>query len=346
MDKRTIAEATAIPFDEIDDAYDELIKLGIIVTTTDAFQDLSIAPHHTRMLSKSVTDMLPNDVLSCGPFPVNNLVIERAEREFPEERDTRAFLYSMARLCFEKTGSSDLGGYKFSADDESMASLFLDTKTYDIDSPRKFENHSWFFPTGETLNNYNRDVEEENRLSSVSELWSTLVSYGEKLESSKAEDRPENLSYYPSYLLEEWSKFIPSVLLETIHNLYIESSKGLEWKVFQSKEEIFSIIEKAIELYDESNLEHESDYSIDRSVLIKEIFEYNGFFYSNELEIIYNQLIELKFIDENEDGNISVVHDEIHCNFKFPKGWKRRYEKYIVTGSVLFGYLKLSEIVK
>lgn len=347
MDKKAIAHATGVPIDEIENTFDELVKKGIIVSTTGAYIDMNKKPHDVRLLTRPVTESLPEHVLSLGPFAVSNSTIEMMKSKFIDDREMKAFMYSIARLCYEKTGSTELGGYSFSADDENMGGLFLDTSTYDLDNPIKFIRHSWFFPTKDTMESYNeRLVDDSEKINSVSDLWSTLVSYGEGLESSKAEDRPDDLSYYPEKLIEYWQKFIPGVLLFSIQGIYIEASKGLKWKAFQSEDQVIKIIKDQVLHFEKSNDNKLLDYSIDRNLLVKEIFEYNGYSYTYEPEEIYKQLISLNFLLSKGNDEFEVNHEEVICDFKYPKGWKRKYDKYIETGSILFGYLKLSEIVK
>lgn len=83
-------------------------------------------------------------------------------------------------------------------------------------------------------------------------------------------------------------------------------------------------------------------------MLIKELHDYNKILYPITIEDTIEYLLKVGFLCKSEKPNFYRVSMNIPSPkkvFDFPPEWQDRFDKFIETGSVLFAYLSIEEII-
>lgn len=179
--------------------------------------------------------------------------------------------------------------------------------------------------------------------------WNVLIDFEETLQSPTPENISEKFSFSPSDLIGPWSCYLPATVTWVVMNLYVKATKGLSFKPFSKLTNLLNLIRYSLEQAT-TKLEEKYATESEHEVLVKELFDFSGLPYPVNPETMFDVLSRLGFVITSRDGikvEYLVAQDlpEPEKVLQFPDGWFQRLEEFVRTGSILFSYLELDEIL-
>jgi hypothetical protein len=338
-----------MPVEDAANAFTELKSKGILCTPAMSAAELTERQWPVRVVGVPATDPDRPSVISFGPFALDR---ERFDmlKEAVEDSDQLRVLLGFVRLEFEKTGLGATDGYVVEAEEDDL-DRFLATMAYwDIDQPVIGEDFVWILPTVECRRLVEQITEESYSEDDYS-WWDVRVDLGEGIKPRTAVDYPDRYSAVPNALIDSWMRYLPSRTSIVLMSLYQQATQGGTFKALGSFSDTLAAIVRAFEqahrFQDSTKLE--TSYP-DRELLIKELHLHNELPYPVDAATTLDYLQRIGFIVSNQSGtNIeySLIEEPVpaHEVIAIPTGWEEKTNKFLATGSILFAYLSLEEIV-
>jgi hypothetical protein len=256
-------------------------------------------------------------------------------------------LFAFKKLEYEKMGAlwgKDKSSYSLESDEDSLYNYLMLSELWDFNNPIVFDEFVWIVPTEECKSLAERITSEKYDKDDYT-WWDVKLDLGEKLVPTTTEDYPEEFSLYPSDIMEQWSRYLHINAAHALVILYSKASIGGNISPFSCVEEILNILEEVFQSKDVIE-----GTAIDREILIKELCEYNKLPYPIDPHSYFDYFLKLGFIQVKQDKlktEYCLASDmpEPSKILSFPDAWEEKINKYVTTGSILFSYLSIDEIV-
>lgn len=340
-----LSYATLLPHDEAEEIYRLLLRRGVIFTKALSVEDSLSERYPVRLAYIGPSaDRSPSEV-SLGPFAIRR-------EEFPkllkarEKLEEEAFLALMAfkRLEYEKLGAVRRGkkGFAFRADDDSLYEFLSIASFWDVNNPVVCEDFVWILP-GEDCKRFAESLTGQSFSENDYRWWNVYIDYGATFQPETPKDYPQDYSLFPQDLFVRWMRYLTPWTTDALIALYIEASKGGELTPFTDFKELLRVINQALVLAHDDPLP-------DRQLLIKELYDFNALPYPVDAESVFDFLCAVGFLKVKQNA-LKVEYwltedmpdpEEV---LSFPENWEKRVDKFLVTGSVLFSYLSVEEII-
>jgi hypothetical protein len=132
--------------------------------------------------------------------------------------------------------------------------------------------------------------------------------------------------------------------------LYMRATTGGTFRAFSSLAEILDIINQGMERLGPAKDAKSVRSEPDRELLIKELCDFNDLPYPIDAATTFDYLHRLGFVVPEQSGkkveySLAQELPSPEEVLSFPPDWEDRVDKFLTTGSVLFSYLSLEEIV-
>lgn len=258
------------------------------------------------------------------------------------------------RLQYEKlsavwTPDEVKENYSISADDEGFIQLCSLMKFWDLDHPDIRELFVWFKPN-KKCKRFAERITGEKFAQDDYRWWNVIIDFEDKLSAPTSENYAERFSFSPEAMTGEWAQFIPTNLTWAITLLYFEAAKGLKYRAFDNLSDILALIREGMEQEEVGGPIKKHDFALDREVLVKELFDFNKLPYPTNPETAFDFLCRVGFIIQNRNGlkveyALAQVAPDPAKVLSFPQDWEKRVEEFVRTGSIVFSYLSLDEIL-
>lgn len=348
----TLSEDLSIPIDGVVQAADELASAGYAFLPAPAQVQRTSGTITFRILGRPPTDPHRSGLLSLGAFPVKPDYYNRLTADLSEGLSEGALrlVLGIAKLAFESTGGVIEDGFTFQADDESLGALLSLMDNWDINNPVVVGDYYWIAPAPEC-----KLIAEKLTGKSFSEhdysWWDIIVDLGGSLTTESVEESDDWLKRSKE-LSQTWARYLPAQAHIALVIMYLKATLNDEPWAFTSLEQVIAFVEDTFHAAS-SRAEQPLSEAMgpDRELLIKELFDYNNYPYPVDAISMFDFLNRVGFIYIDQSGGTTsyALAEEVPraapC-FLFPPQWEERLQKYLTTGSVLFSYLSLDEIVK
>lgn len=342
-----------VPPKEIKKAYKELKKSGFVYSMAKDYKDIGKKKYPVRAVYSAPSLDLKDNEITLGPFPLSiehyKHTIETLQAECNATDGTDAFVayLGLMKLQYEKTGITG-EDYHFSASDESLVPLLNLLAYFEIDNPYIGDNFVWFYPK-EKCKIIVQNQKGKQPKSGDYSWWNAVVNLGADIKLTDLDDYPDMYSLHPTDLTAKWSKYLPHHVLVTLGILYMKYTVGGTLKPFGRVSVALKALDENIDKHKDQK-EYSGSFP-DRELLLKELYDYNGFDYPVDAKTMFDFLEGLGFIDATTKNNkaiYSLAYDlpDPKARLKFPKGWHDRAKAYLMTGTILFSYLDADEALK
>ncbi len=287
--------------------------------------------------------------LSTGPFAISRHFYETyflGVQAKLKDAEVLSVLSTFMRVEYEKFGvrsSRSKGNFSIVAEDDSFYSVAQMSGIYDLSQPYVYTDYVWFDVTEEFRENGQAEMSEEETIAGEYWWWNTKIAFDEGFDPSVP--KPEDYILIPDWFYELPKRYLPEITQHLLLRLFSHLTLGLRSdNLIISRRELAEIIELLLEEYAEHD--HGTE-NIDRELLVKELCDYNGHVYPVDIDTYISYLQSTSFILPTENESVYKVAEDWTASsvFSIPPKWEEKYIKFVETGSVLFGYLSIDEIV-
>jgi hypothetical protein len=333
-----------MPLEDAVRAFEELRAIGYFFTMAPSAHELGES-YPLRMAIKPPTPE-PSSALSCGPFPVKREVYERMRRELPDVETLRVVL-GFARLAFEKTGVLE-DRYEVSAPEDAMLEFLASMHHWEVEEPHVTQDYVWIAPKL-SLKQLVEEVQGCKYGPADYSWWEVRYDIQQDIVPASISDHPENLIYLPAEF-HKWHRYLPARLILALPYLYSLLSTRGRLRSVAGLDALLSLIETAVEKTSRGEHREQSASTIDRELLIKELLDTNGVPYPIDKTTTFDFLVATGFIRiKRRKRTVAYslarsVPDPLK-RLRMPANWNMRTEKFLTTGSILFAYLTVDEVV-
>lgn len=257
-------------------------------------------------------------------------------------------LLAFKRLEYEKMGAlwdedkaDNVENYSITAEDEDFYRFCSMMACWNITEPVVREKFVWYVPN-ENCRQLAEEITEEKFAKNDYSWWNILLDFEEKLHAPTPDDFAESFSVSPEMIIGEWARFLPSHVILALNLMYMEATKGLRLRIFDDLSEVLTLLREALEI--EAAEEDTSQFLPERTILLKELYDFNALPYPLNSETTFDFLCRLGFIIPSRDQlqveyRLAEEMPDPGEVLSLPDGWENRTEEFIKTGSVLFSYL-------
>jgi len=342
-----LAAKLGIPKDDLDEIFESLRMDGYFFTPARSARELEEKKAPIRLAYAPVTGCEKKSQLSFGPFGLSRERYD-ALMAFGLSEGALHLLLAICKVMYEKTGHFP-EDYSFQATDDDLSGLGAFIEFWDLENPFVGNKFVWFAPKESTRDFVGNQFGMTFDSSDYS-WWNFCTDFGDTLIPKTLEDFPESYFLFPKYLLNDWAKYMPMPFHALVIDLYASKTRGGEVLHFSNTTELLAEIQDSMDTDQYQRNFSTQPSSIDREFLIKELFEFNSLIYpmsGNEYMDLCLRFGVISVREEDDNLHIHLAEDlDSPTTFlKIPSGWDERYEKFIITGSILFSYLSLDEIV-
>ena len=327
-------------------AFSELKERGYLFTPAKTVAEFISNEYPVRLAIFGPTSDQRNS-LSIGPFAISRKFYEHDFLKLKSHMSSDALgvLMTFKRIEYEKFGAFvDHPTITIQTnDEETFIEVAQMSGVYDLSKPFVYKEFVWF------------DVKNEFKLEGRSEFdqkkierkfwwWWALIDFDEGFIPPLPEDKPENYSLLPNWFFEIPKRYLPEIIIHLIPRLFSYLTLGLKIEdLLISVDELTEIINEAFDEYKNQSVQTEA---IDRELLIKELCDYNNYIYPVDVHTTLSYLESIAIISTTRMPTIYKLADEfeIPSSFSVTDEWEEKFNKFVETGSVLFGYLSLEEI--
>jgi len=334
-----ISESLMIPYDDIIKSFDKLKSQGYICTFAASLKELADKKQPVRLAGVPPIDSDSPSEVSFGPFVLEREHYERVSSSITDSDALRIYL-GFTRLSYEKTGNAAVG-YHFEAEEEALCEFLSLMDLWDIEHPVVYEHFVWILPT-EECKQLVEEIMGETFVQDDFSWWNARIDLGKGIMPTTIDHYPNGYGLVPDVVIDRWAKYLPGAVFSALFLLYMRATTGGGFRTFSNLSEIVEVIDRSL------TIELTSD--ADRELLIKELCDFNRLPYPVGAHTAFDYLCKIGFIvisqyrtqvEYSLATDIPLPEDVLHT----PKGWEDRVDKYLSTGSVLFSYLTLEEIV-
>ena len=325
--------------------FSELKKRGLLFTPAKTAGDFIEKEYPARIAFIGPTAHDRN-VLSTGPFAISKKFYLNAFLNLKSQLSEGELVVFMALkwVEYEKQGAALEKPYTIESKDDEIISVAQMFGVYDLTSPHVYKDFVWF------------DVKQEFKTKGFSATfqeeptkefwwWKGLCDFEEGFMPTIPADNPESLSLVPNWFQELPKRYFPRIVHYVLLELFLCLTVGL--KVDGLKIKKFKLLEIMREIISKYDFPENHAEEVDGELLVKELCDYNGYIYPVDEQATFNYLKSLGVI-KNKHGSSAVIfvgEFKFSANFLVPEDWEERYNKYVETGSILFSYLSVDEIV-
>jgi hypothetical protein len=341
------SKSLVLPPDEVIEAFDELKSKGLICTLAESPKDLNDRKYPVRLAGIPPIDSDTPSLISFGPFAMKREHYERVCSAITDPDALKTFL-GFARLIYEKTGAA-VEGYHFEADEETLSAFLSLIDLWDVEHPLVCDSFVWILPTDDCRQYVEKIVGEAFEPDDFS-WWNARLDLGSEIIPTTLNDYPESYGLVPLDLLAgHWAKYLPSAITATLLALYSSATTGGEFRAFNTLTEILEIITQSLGA-DEATEGPDESSTADRNLLIKELCDFNSLPYPVDAHTAFDYLCGSGFILVDHEGtrveySLAKEPPLPEDVLTIPDGWEERVSWYLSTGSILFSYLTIEEIV-
>ncbi len=331
-------ETLLLPHDVLSEAFKELKRKGFVYTPTNNPNDFGKRSVVYRLFGHAPAANLKRNEITLGPFPLEIDHYYGIVEEFGDKPDVLNLYFTLQKLQYEKLGMTgreyNIGVWS----QEALANVFaVFSKVFDFNKPEIFESFVWFSPSKETKKEIGKSMQKNFKQDHYS-LWRSVLEIEESLFLYTQEEYSGRFCKIPSVLMDKWSAYLPTSIIDVLMDLYSHSTSGGKEACFETKEELLSVVSKSLERT------AKKDHCPDRELLIKEICDYNLIDYPISSDEVFVYLMKVGIL-KKVVSNAKTVYslEEIPAEpkkiLKQPPGWEMRAKKYLTVGSVLFSYM-------
>lgn len=333
-----------LPYDDVEKCFQELQCKGMIYTPAKTAKEFSSGKYPIRAAFAPPSNSSKPDSVTFGPFCVKpdeyvglkNLI---------QDQDIFNAMLALLRLSYETTGGA-VHRYQFSAKEDDLVDFIRLIDFWDTNNPKIFEHVVWIAPKEECRKIINSKLKKRFKSNSY-KWWDVRINLGKSLKPTNSEDYPDDFVFMPIKIFDSWVRYLPNTVFSVLSVLCSKAFKGGKIRYFAGLNEILPIIDEILEHDAIQEIKTESSVT-DRELLLKELCDYNSLPYPVDSNTVFDFLCKLGFIQVNnsELGLTYSLKPEIPDpleTLKFRDGWQERFEKYLITGTVLFSYLSYKE---
>jgi hypothetical protein len=344
------SKATSVPVEEAVKYFENFKTRGIIYTAAKSADEFFSNPNKFPLRAVYFAPVDPNNrsLVSFGPFPIEKDKYFNMRNTFNEEFDVPVEAFAVylgfLRLSYEKTGTIK-PKYSVGVRNEDVLDSFLSLMEFwDIYNPIITDEYAWILPTSDAKK-FVEGIANETFEQDDYSWWDFKIDLKDDLYPETSEDYPEDYTLIPTELQEAWSSYLPTGVFFVLLELYHIALKGGTRRNFKSLSEVLVIIEKSFQ-----KLSSKPSYEIDRELLLKELCDYNQIPYPVDAATTFDYLRATGLLITKKSKKkvkyiLPINLPDPHDVFQFPPQWEKRIDNYLNTGSVLFSYLTLEEIV-
>jgi hypothetical protein len=344
-----ISQSLSIPFEGVHKSFSELKKHGWIFTKAKNPEDV-FGKFPVRLAFQPPFKNAKPSSLSFGPFCLDKKLYEVLFSKAKEELGEEAWklLIAFQRIQYEKLGVI-VDGYSFSLPDELMAIMLSLIDCWDLENPVVFDSLVWIVPN-DKAKEYAEKVAEKSFSENDFGWWNVLIDFGEDFIPTLPSDYPNTFIYVPD-TIRHWQRYTPVGFIILFYDLChkLKAEGEFEYQTVKSSSQLISLIDEITKELEETAQSEES-YSLDRKVLIKELYDFNSFAYPFDATSTFDFLLQIGFLKMKKRG--AEIEYQINKKpphpkriIKFPQNWEKRMNEFLKTGSILFAYLSVEEIL-
>lgn len=285
-------------------------------------------------------------VLTTGPFAISREFYEeyfvRAKAILPP--DALGVWMTIKRVEYEKCGAITNHAFTIRSDEDSFIEVARLSGIYDLYRPHVFSDFVWFDVTDE-YKSKGESVLDPEQATREFWWWWVRVDFDEGFVPPIPSDQPEELSLIPEWFFTIQKKYLPEVVITLLPKLFCHLTLGLKLEnLVLSADELANIINS---VFEQQAYPSDDTEAIDRALLVKELCDFNGHTYPIDTETTISYLESMGIISatKNSIGYELATEFTIPTEFTITDEWEEKFYTFVETGSVLFAYMSLEEIV-
>ena len=342
------------PMDEVAEYYDSFIEKGIIYSPAKSAEEFFALKHPVRFAHIGPTSSEGQSMVSLGPFALTRESYEKTYSKLSKQfgRVEVSIVLGFKRLQYEKLGAmwtedEAQDKYIIRAEEKSFIQFCSLMRFWNINNPDIREDFVWIKPNKKCKSFAERITGKKFAKNNYS-WWQGLIDFEEGLISPTPKDYADRYIFSPKQITGPWERYLPNTVIWVLTHLYSEKTLGLKYTSFSNLESLLKIISNGLKEAVEGLLE--TPYEADRSLLIKELYDFNDLPFPVDAYTTFDYLCRTGFIIINRDGlrveySLATEIPDPKSVLKFPESWEHRVQEFVTTGSAIFSYLDLDEIL-